>query len=74
VSISANLDKILDKAHENMELTQLVDAPIDALAGVTAADAEALTKALGIKTIGDLGRNKHFRAAAAIAQLADASK
>lgn len=65
----ANIDKFLDKAYETMEFSALVNAPVEALAGVSAADAEALAKALGIKTIGDLATNKYVLWAQAIANL-----
>jgi len=74
MTVSANLDKMLDKTYEEQDLHTLVDAPVDALAGVSAADAQALEKAFNIKTIGDLGRSKYIRAAIAITDLADASK
>lgn len=47
------------------------DAPVAALAGVTATDAELLRQAFQIKTSADLGRNKFFRAAPALVTLAD---
>jgi len=72
--VSANLDKILDKAFEEKPLSELVDAPVDALAGVSKGDAELLAQAFNIKTIGDLGRNKYFRAAAALVDLAERAK
>lgn len=65
----ASIEKFLDKAHEASEFSELVNAPIDALAGVSAADAEALAKAFGIKTIGDLATNKYVLWAQAIATL-----
>ncbi|MBT2231534.1 hypothetical protein [Nonomuraea sp. NEAU-A123] len=74
MTITANLDKLLDKAFEQYALDQLPTAPVSALAGVSDADAEALAKAFNIKTIGDLGRNKYLRAAVAIVNLVDASK
>lgn len=74
MAINANLDKILDKAYEEKNLGELVDAPVDALAGVTEADAELLQQAFNIKTVGDLGRNKYFRAAAALVDLAERAK
>jgi hypothetical protein len=72
--VNANLDKVLDKAYEDKTLAELVDAPVDALAGVTASDADLLTQAFNIKTVGDLGRNKYFRAAAALVDLAERAK
>ena len=57
MSIAANLDVLLDKAYENVSLSELLTAPVAALAGVTDADAELLRQAFQIKTVGDLGRN-----------------
>jgi hypothetical protein len=74
MAVSANLDKLLDKKFETLELHALPDAPVDALAGVSRNDADALEKAFGIKTIGDLGRSQQILAAVAITSLADASK
>jgi len=66
----ANLAKLLDKKYEEMDFAELADAPVDALAGVSAADAAALKQAFNVKTVGDLGRNKYIVAAVAIAALA----
>ena len=74
MAISANLDKILDKAFEETPLDELVNAPVAALSGVSEGDADLLQQAFNIKTIGDLGRNKYFRAAAALVDLAERSK
>ena len=74
MAVSANLDKILDKAYEEKPLNELVDAPVAALSGVSEGDAELLKQAFNIKTIGDLGRNKYFRAAAALVDLAERAK
>lgn len=74
MAISANLDKVLDKAYESSSLAELVDAPVSALAGVSDADAEALKKAFNITTIGDLATNKYIRAATAIAEIAAIAK
>ena len=72
--VNADLDKILDKAYEQKSLSELIDAPVDALSGVSEGDANLLKEAFNIKTVGDLGRNKYFRAAAALVDLADRSK
>jgi len=74
MAINANLDKILDKAYEEKSLAELVDSPVDALAGVSEGDAQLLQEAFNIKTVGDLGRNKYFRAAAALVDLAERAK
>lgn len=64
------LAKLLDKAYEGKTPTELLDAPVDALEGVSRDDAELLQKSFNVKTIGDLARNKHFLAAQTIAHLA----
>lgn len=74
MSVTADLSKLLDKAYEDKSLADLVDAPVAALAGVSDSDAKLLQEAFNIKTIGDLGRNKFFKTAAAIANLADGAK
>lgn len=70
----ANLAALLDKQYEQMDFAELADAPVEALAGVSAADAEALKKAFNVNTIGDFGRNKYVVAAVAIAALAGGKK
>jgi hypothetical protein len=74
MAVSADLDKLLDKAYEGKQLAELVDAPVAALAGVSDSDADLLAQAFNIKTLGDLGRSKYFRAAAAIVDLTAAAK
>ena len=54
-----------------MDFAELAAAPIEALAGLSASDAERLKRALGIRTIGDLGRHPAIVAAVAIAALSD---
>lgn len=74
MAVTADLARVLDKSYEEKTLTELVDAPVAALAGVSEGDAQLLKEAFNIKTIGDLGRNKYFRAAAAIVDLANSAK
>jgi len=61
----------LDKAYETKSLEELAGAPVAALQGVSEADAEALKSAFGIVTVKDLGTNKFFLWAQAIARLAE---
>jgi hypothetical protein len=72
MAISVNLDKILMKEWEGKSLDELVKAPVTALAGVSEGDAEHLKAAFNIKTIADLAKNKQFKAAQLIAELAAA--
>lgn len=74
MAISADLAKQLDKAYENLTAAEVLDAPVAALSGVSEGDAEKLAAAFGIKTVRDLGTNKYFRLAAALADLDAASK
>ena len=67
--VSADLDKILDKALENGSLKEVLDAPVAGLAGVSDSDAQKLQEAFNIRTVRDLGTNKYFRAAAALSDL-----
>ena len=69
MAISVNLDKALDKAHESKSLTEILDAPVSALAGVSDGDAEHLAAAFGIKTVRDLGSNKYFAVAGVLVAL-----
>jgi len=70
----ADMSKHVDKAYESKEFTELADAPVDALEGLSAADAEALRKAFNVKTIRDLAQNKFVLRAQAIVNLAAATQ
>ncbi|MEE2034411.1 hypothetical protein [Rhodococcus chondri] len=60
-----------DKAYENLSLEELAKAPVAALEGVSESDAEHLAAAFNIKTVADLGTNKFFLWAQAVAKLAE---
>ncbi|MBB5626282.1 hypothetical protein [Sphaerisporangium krabiense] len=72
--VNADLAKILDKEFEDKSLPELIKAPVSALAGVSEGDAKLLKEAFKINTVGDLGRNKYFRTAVALTELADSTK
>ncbi|MFI9642790.1 hypothetical protein ACIG87_22470 [Micromonospora sp. NPDC051925] len=67
--VTADLTKLVDKAYQDKTLTEIVDAPVAALAGVSDGDAKLLKEAFGITTVGDLGRNPYFRTANALVAL-----
>lgn len=69
MAVSADLSKYLDKAYESSTLTEILAAPVSALAGVSEDDAAALAKAFHVMTVGDLGKNKYFLAAQAMLTL-----
>jgi hypothetical protein len=71
MAVEANLDALLDKAWEDKAPSDIVAAPVDALQGVSEGDAKLLKEAFNIKTVGDLGKNKYFRAAQLLTQLAE---
>ncbi|MCB1143033.1 MAG: hypothetical protein KDK54_12375 [Leptospiraceae bacterium] len=64
-----NIHKAVDKAYENKSLKEIADSPVDALEGISAADAEKLKAAFNIKTVRDLAELKYFRWARAIVDL-----
>ena len=64
-----NLNKALDKAYEGKSLKELADAPVDALAGVSEADAKLLLEAFKVKTVRDLANLKYVKWAQAIVAL-----
>ena len=72
MAISADLGQFLDREWEDKSLTEILKAPVSALHGVSEGDAEALRSAFNVKTVGDLGKNKFFRAAQALALLGEA--
>jgi len=72
MAVSTDLDALLDKAYEDKSLNEILNAPVSALAGVSAGDAELLASAFNVKTVHDLGRNKYFKAAAALVALSEA--
>jgi hypothetical protein len=71
MAVEANLNALLDKVWEDKSLSDIVEAPVDALQGVSESDAKLLKEAFNIKTVGDLGKNKYFRAAQLLTQLAE---
>jgi len=65
------IDSALDKAYEGKSFKELADAPVDALQGVSAGDAEKLKAAFNVKTIRDLATLKYVRWAQAITTLSE---
>jgi len=69
MAVSVNLSKGLDKAYEDKSISEILDAPPSALAGLTEKHDELLRDALNIKTIRDLGSNKYFALAGVLVAL-----
>lgn len=64
--MTTSYDQFVDAAHRGKTLTQLLAAPVDALNGVSAGDADHLKEAFNIDTIEEMGQNKLFQRAAAM--------
>ncbi|MCP4138531.1 MAG: peptidoglycan-binding protein [bacterium] len=61
----------LDKSYRKIELSKINLSSTEAMKGITQNDAVSLAKELSIKSIKDLGRNKHFQNARIISVLSD---
>ena len=59
----ADISEFFDKAYKQQEFSQLADAPIDALLGLSESDAKALKDALNVTTVRELAENKFVRVA-----------
>ena len=66
----ASLAPFVDEQYAGLDFAELAAAPVEALAGISPEDAALIKRALGVQTIGDLGRNRHIIAAVSIAALA----
>jgi hypothetical protein len=65
-----NIQIIVNDSHHNQCFRELVGAPVTALRGMTAQQAEALREAFGISTIGELAELKAVKWARAIRTMA----
>lgn len=74
MAVQIDLAKGLDKAWEEKSLTEILDAPPSALAGLTEAHDAVLKEKMGIKTIRDLGSNKYFALAGVLVALENKTK
>jgi hypothetical protein len=72
VAVEVNLNALLDQEWNKKSLSEVLKAPASALKGLSEGDGDLLKQAFNIKTVGDLGRNKFFRAAQLLAQLDEA--
>ena len=66
----ADIAKILDKAYEDKDFSDLATSPVSALQGVSESDAAHLKAAFGVDTIRELATNKFVLRAQAINVLA----
>ncbi|MGV7207312.1 hypothetical protein ACLB1G_05600 [Oxalobacteraceae bacterium A2-2] len=66
-----NIDTVVDKEYVGHSFRSLADAPVSALRGVSAKDAQALAQAFQVHTVRDLANLQFVKWAVAIATLAD---
>lgn len=64
--MSGTFDSMVTAAHRGKTAGELLASPVDALHGVSSADADKLQAAFGVGTVQDLAENRHFRRAQAI--------
>ena len=69
MAVQVDLSKALDKAYEDKSVSDVLDAPPSALAGLTEKHDAVLAEALGIRTVRDLGANKYFALAGVLVAL-----
>ena len=65
--------QIYYKKYEELSILELVDAPVEAISGVSDGNADKLRKAFNIKTVGDLASHKYIKYAQALTSYADCS-
>jgi hypothetical protein len=58
--------KFYDKAYEEKNILELVEAPVQAISGVSETDAELLKKSFEIETVMDLATNEYITLAQAV--------
>jgi metallophosphoesterase superfamily enzyme len=61
-----NLNKALMKESESKSFSELADAPVTVIAGVSDNDAKLLAEAFNVKTVRDLANLKYVKWAQAI--------
>jgi hypothetical protein len=71
MATSVDLGKVLDRAYEDKTLPEILDGPPSALAGLTERHNQVLSEIFGIQTVAELGSNKYFALAGALAALAN---
>jgi uncharacterized protein (TIGR02271 family) len=68
---AAQTREYVDKRYEDREVSELPDAPVEALRGLGKRGGEALHKAIGVKTIRDLATNDFVLKAQEVLRLAE---
>ncbi len=58
--------KFYDKAYEEKNILELVEAPVEAISGVSESDAELLNECFNIETVMDFATNEYISLAQAV--------
>jgi hypothetical protein len=58
--------KFYDKAYEEKNILELVEAPVEAISGVSETDAELLKESFNIETVMDFATNEYITLAQAV--------
>jgi hypothetical protein len=74
MATSVGPGKVLDRAHEDKTLQEILDSPPSALAGLTEPHNQVLSEVFGIQTVAELGSNSYFALAGALVALANKLK
>ena len=72
VAVSADLGQFLDREWDDTSLSDSLNAPVRVLGRVSGGDTRSPTRCVHVKTVGDLGKDKFFRAAQALTLLGEA--
>jgi hypothetical protein len=71
MATSVDLGKVLDRAYEDKSLQEIPRRSAVGLAGLTERHNQVLSEIFGIQTVAELGSNKYFALAGALAALAN---
>ena len=71
MATSVDLGRCWPKAYEDKTLPEILDGPPSALAGLTERHNQVLSEIFGIQTVAEVGSNKYFALAGALAALAN---
>ena len=71
MATSVDLGKVLDRAYEDKSLQEIPRRSAVGLAGLTERHNQVLSGIFGIQTVAEVGSNKYFALAGALAALAN---
>lgn len=66
-----NINKAVIKEYQDKNFSDIANAPVHALSGISSDGSKKLLEILGVKTVEDLAKNKFIKWAQAIVNLTD---